>query len=123
MVYFGLLQLARQADDPWYIAYQDESTQWCSQRMDLEETVANLGDELACKNLLILELKRTVEVEKKNAEFIRKEKLTFETDLAVLDQVVENLEHELKVQGEDKRRFMWTVLVVVIPVLAVMWLW
>ena len=91
--------------------------------MDLEETVANLGDELAHKNLLILELKRTVEVEKKNAEFICKEKLTLETDLAILDQVVEILEHELKVQGEDKRRFMWTFLVVVIPVLAVMWLW
>ena len=121
--FFLWLQLARQADDPWYIAYQDESTQWCSQKMDLEETVANLGEELARKNLMIFELKRTVEEEKKNSEFIRREKLTLETDLAVLDQVVENLEHELKVQGEEKRRFMWEVLVVVVPVLAFMWLW
>nr|XP_051229038.1 uncharacterized protein LOC127346818 [Lolium perenne] len=96
------VQLARQADDPWYIAYQDESTQWCSQRMDLEEKVANLGDELARKNLMIFELKRTVEEEKKNSELIRKEKLRVETDLAVFDQVVENLEHELQVMGEDK---------------------
>ena len=103
MFFFSLLlQFTRQADDPWYIAYQDESTQWCSQKMDLEETVANLGEELALKNLLIFELKRTVEEEKKNSEFIRGEKLTLETDLAVLDQVVENLEHELKVQGEEK---------------------
>ena len=56
--------------------------------MDLEETVANLGDELVRKNLLILELKRTVEEEKNNADFIRKEKLILETDLAVFDQVV-----------------------------------
>ena len=91
--------------------------------MDLEEKVVNLSDELAHKNLLIFELERTLDEEKKNSEIIRKEKLTLETDLAVLDQVVENLEHELKVQGEDKCRFMWTVLVVVIPVLAVMWLW
>ena len=90
-----LLQFARQADDPWYIAYQDESTQWCSQRMDLEEKVANLGDELARKNLMIFELKRTMEEEKKNSELIRKEKLILETDLAIFDQVVENLEHEL----------------------------
>ena len=55
--------ITRQADDPWYIAYQDESTQWCSQRMDLEEKVANLGDELARKNLMIFKLKRTVEEE------------------------------------------------------------
>ncbi|KAK1603949.1 hypothetical protein QYE76_027622 [Lolium multiflorum] len=101
------VQLARQADDPWYIAYQDESTQWCSQRMDLEEKVANLGDELARKNLMIFELKRTVEEEKKNSELIRKEKLRVETDLAVFDQVVENLEHELKVMGEEKSRFIW----------------
>ncbi|KAK1615294.1 hypothetical protein QYE76_020811 [Lolium multiflorum] len=94
-----------QADDPWYIAYQDESTQWCSQRMDLEEKVANLGDELARKNPMIFELKRIVEEEKKNSELIRKEKLRVETDLAVFDQVVENLEHELKVMGEEKSRF------------------
>jgi predicted nucleic acid-binding Zn-ribbon protein len=118
-----LLQLARQADDPWYIAYQDESTQWCSQRMDLEEKVANLGDELARKNLMIFELKRTVEEEKKNSELIRKEKLRVETDLAVFDQVVENLEHELKVMGEEKSRFICAVLLGVIPVLAVMWFW
>ena len=123
MVYFGLLQLARQFDDPWYIAYQDESTQWCSQKMDLEERVANLGEELARKNLMIFELKRSVEEEKKNSEFIRREKLTLETDLAVFDQVVENLEHELQVKGEEKSRFIWAVLVAVIPVLAVMWLW
>ncbi|KAK1682362.1 hypothetical protein QYE76_043210 [Lolium multiflorum] len=95
----------QQADDPWYIAYQDESTQWCSQRMDLEEKVANLGDELARKNLMIFELKRTVEEEKKNSELIRNEKLRVETDLAVFDQVVENLEHELQVMGEEKSRF------------------
>ncbi|KAK1616858.1 hypothetical protein QYE76_022375 [Lolium multiflorum] len=117
------VQLARQADDPWYIAYQDESTQWCSQRMDLEEKVANLGDELARKNLMIFELKRIVEEEKKNSELIRKEKLRVETDLAVFDQVVENLEHELKVMGEEKSRFICAVLLGVIPVLAVMWFW
>ena len=91
--------------------------------MDLEERVANLGEELARKNLMIFKLKRSVEEENKNSEFICREKLTLETDLAVLDQVVENLQHELKVQGEEKRRFMWAVLVVVIPVLAFMWLW
>ncbi|KAK1680455.1 hypothetical protein QYE76_041303 [Lolium multiflorum] len=117
------VQLARQADDPWYIAYQDESTQWCSQRMDLEEKVANLGDELARKNLMIFELKRIVEEEKKNSELIHKEKLRVETDLAVFDQVVENLEHELKVMGEEKSRFICAVLLGVIPVLAVMWFW
>ena len=85
--------------------------------------MANLGDELARKNLLIFELKRTVEEEKKNSEFIRKEKLTLETDLAVFDQVVENLKHELQVKGEEKSRFMWAVLVGVISILAVMWLW
>ncbi|KAK1619274.1 hypothetical protein QYE76_024791 [Lolium multiflorum] len=109
--------------DPWYIAYQDESTQWCSQRMDLEEKVANLGDELARKNLMIFELKRIVEEEKKNSELIRKEKLRVETDLAVFDQVVENLEHKLKVMGEEKSRFICAVLLGVIPVLAVMWFW
>jgi hypothetical protein len=118
-----LLQFARQADDPWYIAYQDESTQWCSQRMDMEEKVANLGDELAHKNLMIFKLKRTVEEEKKNSELIRKEKLILETYLAVFDQVVENLEHKLQVMGEEKSRFIWVVLLGVIPVLAVMWLW
>ncbi|KAK1603182.1 hypothetical protein QYE76_016552 [Lolium multiflorum] len=116
-------KLARQADDPWYIAYQDESTQWCSQRMDLEEKVANLGDELARKNLMIFELKRIVEEEKKNSELIRKEKLRVETDLAVFDQVVENLEHELKVMEEEKSIFICAVLLGVIPVLAVMWFW
>jgi hypothetical protein len=25
-----IVTVFRQADDPWYIAYQDESTQWCS---------------------------------------------------------------------------------------------
>ena len=85
--------------------------------------MANLGDELTRKNMLIFELKRTVEEEKKNSEFIRKEKLTLETDLAIFDQVVENLEHELQVKGEEKSRFMWAILVGVIPVLAVMWLW
>jgi hypothetical protein len=91
--------------------------------MDLEEKVANLGDELARKNLMIFELKRTVEEEKKNSEIIRKEMLILKTDLAVFDQVVENLEHELQVMGEEKSRFIWEVLLVVIPVLAVMWLW
>ncbi|KAK1685062.1 hypothetical protein QYE76_045910 [Lolium multiflorum] len=109
--------------DNRYIAYQDESTKWCSQRMDLEEKVANLGDELTRKNLMIFELKRTMEEEKKNSELIRKEKLRVETDLAVFDQVVENLEHELQVMGEEKSRFIWAVLLGVIPVLAVMWFW
>jgi hypothetical protein len=37
----------------------------------LEEKVANLGDELARKNLMIFEeLKRTVEEENKNSELI-----------------------------------------------------
>jgi hypothetical protein len=112
-----LLQFARQADDPWYIAYQDESTQWCIQRIDLEEKVANLGDELAHKNLMIFELKRTVEEENKISELIRTEKLILETDLVVFDQVVENLEHELQVMGEEKSRFIWVVLLGVIPVL------
>jgi hypothetical protein len=35
--------------------------------MDLEEKVANLADELARKNLMIFELKRIVEEEKKNS--------------------------------------------------------
>ena len=91
--------------------------------MDLEEKVANLGDELARKNLMIFELKHTVEEENKNSELIRKEKLILESDLAVFDQVVENLEYELQVKGEEKSRFIWAVLVAVIPVLAVMWLW
>ena len=81
--------------------------------------VAKLGDELARKNLLIFELKHTIEEEKKNSELIRKEKLTLEGDLAVSDQVVENLKHELQVKGEENSRFMWVVLVVVIPVLTV----
>ena len=69
--------------------------------MDLEEMVANLGDELANKNLLILEMKRTVEEEKKNSELIHKDKLTLEADLDVSDQVVENIKHELQVkEGE-----------------------
>jgi hypothetical protein len=91
--------------------------------MDLEEKVANLGDELAHKNLMIFKLKHTVEEEKKNSELIRKEKLILETDLAVFDQVVENLEHELQVMGEEKSRFIWAVLLGVNPVLVVMWLW
>jgi hypothetical protein len=62
--------------------------------------VANLGDELARKNLMIFELKRTVEEENKNSELIRKEKLILKTNLAVFDQVVENLEHELQVMGD-----------------------
>jgi hypothetical protein len=57
--------------------------------MDLEEKVANLGDELARKNLIIFELKRTVEEEKKNSELIRKENLILEKDLVVSNQVVE----------------------------------
>ena len=85
--------------------------------------MANLGDELARKNLMIFELKRIVDEEKKNSELIRKEKLRVETDLAVFDQVVENLEHELKVMGEEKSRFICAVLLGVIPVLAVMWFW
>jgi hypothetical protein len=91
--------------------------------MDLEEKVANLGDELARKNLMIFKLKRTMEEENKNSELIRQEKLILETDLAVFDQVVENLGHELQVTGEEKTRFIWAVLLGVIPVLAVMWLW
>jgi hypothetical protein len=91
--------------------------------MDLKEKVANLGDELARKNLMIFELKCTVEEGKKNSELIRKEKLILETDLTVFDQVVENLEHELQVMGEEKSIFIWVVLLGVIPVLAVMWLW
>jgi len=122
----GLLQLAREADDPWYIAYQDESTQWLSQKMALEEMVANLGVELSRKNLLICDLKRTVEKEKKNSELVRKEKLTLETDLAIFDQVVEDLKQdkarviqELQVKGEEKSIFMLAVFIVVISVLAV----
>jgi hypothetical protein len=72
---------------------------------------------------MIFELKHTVEEEKKNSELIRKEKLILETDLAVFDHVVENLEHELQVMGEKKNIFIWAVLFGVIPVLAVMWLW
>jgi hypothetical protein len=90
--------------------------------MDLEEKVANLGGELARKNLMIFELKHTVEEEKNNSELIRKEKLILETDLAVFDQVVKNLEHELQVMEEEKSRFIWEVLLGVIPVLVVMWL-
>jgi predicted nucleic acid-binding Zn-ribbon protein len=122
-----LLQLDRQADDAWYIAYQDESTQWCSQKMALEEMVANLGVELGSRNLLISELKRTVEEEKKNSELIRKEKWTLETDLAILDHVVEDLKQdkarviqELEVKAEEKTRFMMAVFIVAISVLAVL---
>ena len=57
----GLLQFNKQADDPWYIAYQDESIQWGREKMALEEVVANLGVELASKNILTIELKCTVE--------------------------------------------------------------
>jgi hypothetical protein len=64
---------------------------------------------------------------KNNSEFIRKEKLTLKTNLTVFDQVVENLKHELRVKGEEKSRFTWAVLVVVIFVLVVMllngWMW
>jgi hypothetical protein len=80
--------------------------------MGLEKMVANLGDELASKNLLIFELKRIVEEENKKSEFILKEKLTLETDLAKFDQVVGNLKHELQVKGEEKSRFIWAVLAV-----------
>ena len=52
----------------------------------MEEKVANLGDELARKNLMIFELKHIVEEEKKNSELIRKQKLRVETDLAVFDK-------------------------------------
>ena len=45
--------------------------------------------------------------------------MTLEADLAVSDQVVENLKYELQVKGEENSRFMWAVLVVVIPVLTV----
>jgi hypothetical protein len=60
-----------------------------------------------------------VEEEKKNSQLIRKEKLIVETDLAVFDQVVENLEHELQVMGGQKIRFIWAVLLGVIPVVVV----
>jgi hypothetical protein len=56
-----LLQLDKQVDDAWYIADQDESTQWCSHKMALEEMVVNLGVELTSRNLLISKLKHTVE--------------------------------------------------------------
>jgi hypothetical protein len=65
-------------------------------------------------------VKCTAEEEKNNSEFIRKEKLTLKTNLTVFDQVVENLKHELRVKGEEKSRFTWAVLVVVIFVLVVM---
>jgi hypothetical protein len=68
---------------------------------------------------MIFELKHTVEEEKKNSELICKEKLILEIDLAVFDQVVENLKYELQVMGEAKSRFIWAVLLGVIPVLAV----
>ena len=53
------------------------------------------------KNMLIFELKHTAEEEKKNSELIHKEKLTLEADLAVSDQVVDNLKHELQVRGRE----------------------
>ena len=59
--------------------------------MDLEEMVAKLGDELARKNLLIFELKHTVEEQKKNSELICKEKLTLGADLAIFDQMWKDL--------------------------------
>jgi hypothetical protein len=92
LVLLESLQLAKQADDPWCIAYQDESSQWFCQKMDLEDMVANLGVELAHKNQLICDLKHTVEEEKKNPEIIHKEKLTLDTDLAACDQVIQDLQ-------------------------------
>lgn len=116
-----MLQLAREYDDPWYIAYQDESSQWLSENMALREMVANLGVELASKNQLIYDLKRVVEEEKKNSELVRKEKWALETDLAVIDQVVEDLKQEnATAKGGEKTRYMVAVITVVISVLAVL---
>jgi hypothetical protein len=67
--------------------------------------------------MFIYELKRTTEEE--NKKLIRKEKLTFETNLAVCAQVI----HELQAKKQEKSRVMWAVFIVVILVLAFMWLW
>jgi hypothetical protein len=123
-----LLQLDRQADDAWYIAYQDESTQWCSQKMDLEEMVANLRVELASKNLLISKLECIVEEEKKNSELVQQK---HEVELAMMEVamgcVSTNLKidktrvvQELEVKAEEKTRFMMSVFIVTISVLAVL---
>jgi hypothetical protein len=85
--------------------------------MDLEEMLANLGVELALKNMFIYELKRTTEEE--NKKLIRKEKLKFETNLAVCAQVIQ----ELQAKKREKSRVMWAVFIAVILVLAIMWLW
>ena len=117
----GLLQLAREHDDPWYIAYQDESSQWLSEKMALQEMVANLGVELANKNQLIFCLKRAVKEEKKNSELVRKKKWALETDLAEIDQVVKDLKQEnAREKGGEKTRYMVAVITVVISVLAVL---
>jgi hypothetical protein len=121
----GLLQFNRQADDPWYIAYQDESIQWGREKMALEEVVANLGVELASKNRLIVELKRIIAEERRIA---RNDKLKLETDLAIFDHVVEELQMDgeekarviqgLEVKAEEKNRYMVALTIVVISLLA-----
>ena len=117
----GLLQLTREYDDPWYIAYQDESSQWLSEKMALQEMVASLGGELASKNRLIYDLKRSFEEEKKNAKHVRKEKLALESELDVIDQVVEDLKQEnARAKGGEKTRYMVAVITVVISVLAIL---
>lgn len=62
--------------------------------------MANLGVELASKNRLIVELKCAVEDENRNSKLVCKENLTLETDLAIFDQVVE----DLQLDGEEKAR-------------------
>lgn len=89
--------------------------------MALQEMVASLGGELASKNRLIYDLKRSFEEEKKNAEHVRKEKLALESELAVIDQVVEDLKQEnARAKGGEKTRYMVAVITVVISVLAVL---
>lgn len=93
--------------------------------MALEEVVANLGVELASKNRLIVELKRTIAEERRIA---CNDKLKLETDLAIFDHVVEELQMDgeekaraiqgLKVKAEEKNRYMVALTIVVIFLLA-----
>ena len=87
--------------------------------MALEEVVANLGVELASKNRLIVELKRTIAEERRIA---RNDKLKLETDLAIFDHVVEELQMDgeekarviqgLEVKAEEKNRYMVALTIV-----------
>ena len=88
--------------------------------------MANLGVELASKNRLIVELKRTIAEERRIA---RNDKLKLETDLAIFDHVVEELQMDgeekarviqgLEVKAEEKNRYIVALKIVVISLLPI----